>query len=214
MKRAWLGLAIILVLALSANVWGAEKTFQEVIRENQEMRKNITWMTEGLYQLGKSRDKHLAITKEQARRILPLYQELINKKIILTELKSEDPRNNAPKNLHGPSRQYSNLSPEEQQKRIKDMVVLTEFGKQQSRLIDSILSKEQIQFIDNLDFKPEKYGYFLRPNVSSGNGSQDQFNGGRFGNDPDNDQMRKKRQEAQKLLVKLNLDVLNILKKG
>ncbi len=214
MKRVWLGLAIILVLALSATAWGAEKTFQEVFRENQEMRKNITWMTEGLYQLGKSRDKHLAITKEQARRILPIYQELINKRIIITELKSEDLSNKASRNSLGFNGRYSNLSSEEQQKRMKEMVVLTEFGKQQSRLIDSILSKEQIQFIDNLDFKPKKYGYFLRPNVSSGNGSQDQFNGGRFGNNPNNDQMRKKRQEAQKLLVKLNLDVLNILKKG
>lgn len=213
MKRIWLGLAIISILTLGASVLGAEKTFQEVFRENQEMRKNITWMTEGLYQMSRSRDKHLAITREQARRILPIYQELINKRIIITELKPEAPHSNASKNARGFNGQYSSLSSEEQPKRMKEIVALTEFGKQQSRRIDSILSKEQIQFIDNLDFKPKKYGYFLPSNVSSGQGSQDQINGGRFGNDPKNNQMRKKRQEAQKVLVKLNLDVLNFLKK-
>lgn len=221
MKKTWFGFIIISVLALGASVWGAEKTFRETIQENQTMRKDITWMTEGLYLLGKSRKKQLALTKEQASRILPLYQELINKKIILTKMKPESSRNNAPKNLNGPSRpQFSKPSPEEEQERIKEIVVLTEFGKQHSRRIDNILSKEQVQFIDNLDFKPEKYGYFtiaglqsdIRPNEPGGGESKGQIKENRPNDSRKNDQLRKKRQAAQKQLVKLNQDLLNILK--
>lgn len=221
MKKVKLGLMIITILTLSPGLLGAEKTLREAIQDNLEMRKNITWTTEGLYQLGKSKNKRLALTKEQASRILPLYQELIDKKIILIETNLvalySTPFINL--NSHNDSR-YSNLSTEEEQKRTREIVLLTEFGKQQLRRIDNILSKEQIEFINNLDFKPEKYGYFEMPRPQNGGGpmefqdnqSKGPFRDGPFGNPPHNDPIRQKHHEAQKLLVQLNLDVLNILK--
>jgi hypothetical protein len=222
MKKIGFGLIIISVLVLSVNVLGAEKTSQEAIQDNQEMRKNVTWTTEGLYQLGKSKNKRLALTREQARRILPLYQELIDKKIILIETNLVALCSNPSINLNSPNdSRYFNLSAEEEEKSTREIVLLTEFGKQQLRRINNILSKEQIEFINNLDFKPEKYGYFEmgRPQNDvgqkelQGNQSKGQFRDGWSGNPTQNDQIRQKHYEAQKLLVQLNLDVLNILKK-
>lgn len=228
MRKLIISLSVIIMLALSINVLGAEKTFQDVILENQEMRKNVTWMAEGIYLLNKNGDKRLAITKEQAGRILPLYQGLIEKKIILIEMKSNDPGSPGPRilfrNPNGTGNPGASNSPEQRsersQQQMAELVALTEFGKQQLGLIDNIFTKEQVKFIDNLDFKPEKYGYMdltrlsgviqKRPN-QQGSESQDQFNSVPRRNGRLMEKVRKKREESQKLLIKLNQDVLNIL---
>lgn len=123
MKKSLFSLVFIAVLAFPLRVWGAEPTFPEVMQENREMRKNITRMTEGLYQLGKSWNKRLALTKGQARRILPLYRELIEKKIILIEIKPERPgdskQRNSARNSNGPgvpgAPGFASLRPEEKE---------------------------------------------------------------------------------------------------
>jgi hypothetical protein len=54
-----------------------------------EMQKNIAWTVDGLYQLGKTSDRTLKLTKTQAKKLLPIYQKLIAKKIIRLEMKKD-----------------------------------------------------------------------------------------------------------------------------
>ena len=75
-----------LLMTLAVSVAAAQEvTNRDAFREQNEMRQDITWTIEGLYKLGHSRDKKLKLTPAQARKILPIYQELINKKIVRLE---------------------------------------------------------------------------------------------------------------------------------
>ncbi|HYH02880.1 MAG TPA: hypothetical protein VEC37_07245 [Bacillota bacterium] len=200
MKKSFLVL-FTLLMTLAVSVTSAkEVTNREALKEQNEMRQNITWTIEGLYKLGHSHDPKLKLTPAQARKILPVYQELINKKIVRLE--------GGPGRRAGAGRpEREDLSPEQAKKRIQEVTGLTQFGKTKLTEINKILTPAQMDFIDNLNFNPAQYGY-----VDFGKfASQDDDN-----SRPDLSrmrEMRKKNEANRKKLYKLNQDVLEMLKK-
>lgn len=191
----------------------------ESVKAFREMQQNITWTVEGLQQLGKSPDRALTLTKPQAQKLLPVYQELIAKKIIRIEAgKREEKRPD-----FRPSGQGEQGDPRFQ-KREKAMVALTGFGKAKMDQINRILTARQRSFIDNLDFQPEQYGYFKMQGPPAGIGSGNRSGNGTFsGQSQDGQRSRAERsgrreldpkqKAAREQLVKLNREVLEMLKR-
>ena len=68
-------LFVISVLVISSVCFGAALTFQQVAKDSQEMRQNIAWLTDGLLNLGNN--QKLALTNVQKKKILPIFQLLI-----------------------------------------------------------------------------------------------------------------------------------------
>jgi len=204
-----------LVLALSSLILGIcplaagavkAETIPEAMQENRAMRKNITWMVKGLRQLGECKDKRLRLTGKQARQIFPIYRELIAKKIILMEAKPEP-------SAHAGKPNPPEMDLAKDQQRMAELMELTEFGKRQSRRIDSLLTEAQVRLIDNLDFKPEKYGYFENsgpPRWKTDSKVSGFPNGDRP--TPPDEKTRGKMEKGRQLLVKLNRDVYEMLK--
>jgi hypothetical protein len=209
------------VLILSLNVLGAGKNIRDVMTENQELRKNLTWTTEGIYLLSKNKDRHLAITSEQAGRLLPVFQGLIDQGWIRMEMPKKGRINpggrqgagnpgfgNQPPEGSGPPN-GPGMDPQKQ----AQLMERIEFGKREMRRIDSMLTKNQVQFIDNMDFHPEKYGFLAMnnsPGASSQGGGQSsgQF---RMAGKP-NAKIRQQMEESRKRLIQLNQDVVKGLK--
>lgn len=178
----------------------------QVGQDNANMRQNLAWLTEGLNILGKSSDAKLALKPAQKKKILTVFQVLIDNKLVLMEMPPE--RQSGQNQQH---RQYDPNDPEVQSriKKLKDQTVL---GNQQADKIDAVLTEAQRSFIDNLDFKAEKYGFidFRKLFGSSQGGSQ-----GGSQTRPDPAVMSKIRGQiraGQELLVKLNNEVLKMLK--
>ena len=176
-----------LFLLVSSIALGAQLTFPQIRSENNEMRKSVIWLMEGLQELSMSKDKSLNLRSEQKRKILPVFNALVSKKII--PLKSESNQYN-----NSNRGQYGNMDPGDPkvQERMKGLQEQTAFGNKQVDLIDGILTRKQAGFIDNLNFKAEKYGFYnYQNNGQSGGQGQGQFQR----SDPQ--QMAKLRQQMQ-----------------
>ena len=221
-RRSLLGLGILFVLMgamvcfAQKNDLGKESTevalnitegmsIQEASRANLEMRKNITWMVAGLAELGKSKVKALRLTGEQKQKIRPIYQELITQKII--SLKISAPVANA-----GVKRNRSGAGDEKtgnRQKMAQSLEKLALLGNLSADQVDEILNKAQVSFIDNLDFQAENYGY----QGARGNGQSSRSLGnGTSSPDPKGVEVAKKAmQEGRKRLIKLNIEVWELL---
>ena len=198
MKKAVIGF-IISVLISSTVCFGAQLTFQQA---SQEMRKSVTWLSEGLLNLEK--DKKLALSADQKKKILPIFQSLIQRKIVLIAINNNNHNQN--NNFRGQSGAPDVNDPQVQarMKRMQDEIT---YGNAQTDAIDAILTKEQTTFIDNIDFNADKYG-FIDFNKLFGGGGQ------RQGQRPDQatmDAIRKKMQAGRELLIKLNNQVLAML---
>jgi hypothetical protein len=194
MVKGWWLAAIAALLLGAGPAWGAERRVPDGLKAHQEMRQNIIWTVEGLSHLCQSKDRKLALTGPQAKRILGIYQELIAKKIILIEVparRQERQRVRSGAGDHGERR--------------SELADLTQFGNKKLAEIDAILTPEQVKLMDNLDFDAAKYGFIdfgsfqnssgERPNPAQLRAVRDQLRAGR---------------ERQ---VKLNREVLELLKK-
>lgn len=197
--KRMLAIISVLLISLSLNVHGAEKDFQELRTEEHELRKNVTWTVEGIYQLSKARDQKLKITPGQAKKILPVFQGLVDKQIIHTEMPDSKRRERS---------EFGRNPDPKMQAELKKRI---EFGKRELHRIDSLLTKTQVQFIDNMAFQPEKYGFINRTDFPGKLDTQFRNKGAFDGNRPDEKQIRKMR-EARKRLVQLNQNVLRTLK--
>jgi hypothetical protein len=107
--------------------------------------------------------------------------------------------------------QRGNMDPNDPkiQERTKALQEQTAFGNQQADLIDGILNRKQVAFIDNLNFKAEKYGIRDLQNGSQ-SGGQGQ---GQLQRDPQ--LMTKARQQmrtGREIQVKLCQNVAKMLK--
>lgn len=207
MKKYCYGIALV-GLILGVGVCGALAAEQDVpdpMKATWEMQKNIAWTVEGLYQLGKSTDKALRLTPAQAKRILPLYKELITRKIIRLQLErnrggrkpsgSEPDRVAGPPPIgkEGPSDGGPGGNPQQHQARMEQKAALIAFGNAKMEAINRVLTKKQVSVIDNWDFKAEKYGFPDFSHRASGHhpGGNSQFGGaphlgrrGQAGNNP------------------------------
>jgi hypothetical protein len=234
-KKIGLTLLCLLLGVLATGAYAAGPAAPDPMKAQFEMRKNIAWTVEGLYQLGKSKNRALKLTPAQAKKILPLYQELIAKKIVQLKLeKGPEERHGGPEpgrngNLKaGPPAAPPVGNPRQHQARMKEKAALVTFGNAKMEAINRILTKKQVEFVDNWDFKAEKYGF---PNFSNHAGGNHPGSGNHFGGDrkpgnkppgganlrrPDQGQRRamdSKMAAGRKLLIKLYQDVLKMLQR-
>jgi hypothetical protein len=252
-KQFILALLCMLLGVGAAEVYAAEPTAPDSMKAQFEMRQNIAWTVDGLLQLGNSKDRALKLTKAQARKILPIYQQLIAKKIIRLQL--EKGKNGHP-DFPGPNggprpnvigdhkgggppdfqpQAQSGGDPQHFQDRMRERTALVTFGNAKMEAINRILTKKQVELIDNLDFDAEKYGFPNRdhfqnhpggnnPGGAQYSGGHGQFGGTRHHNHPPGDEMRRpkydqrqpmamdpKFEAGRKRLVKLNQAVLKML---
>lgn len=229
-KRIVLVMAIL--MAFSTVSFGAARDFQGISSKSNEMRQNLAWLTEGLYQLGNSKNAKLVLTKEQKKKILPIFQGMVDKNLIMLKLAPNNGRNgnnrangnNQGGQNQGGQRGSFDVNDPQVQARIKQMQELTDFGNAQIDLVDKILTKGQVNFLDNMDFNAEKYGFIdyqrMFANNSGNNGQesgqsqgggQSQM-GGQGANQAEFQKLRQKMRAAQEQLVKLNNDVMKVLK--
>ena len=193
---------MIVVTAISGSVcWAAPASNAQAGQEYQEMRKNLAWLTLGLNDLGKSSDGKLKLTANQKKKILPAFETLIANNLIMLTVPERDRH----QNQSGVSRTQWDPNDARAQARLRKMKDQTELGNRQADLIDGFLTEKQLSYIDNLNFDPEKYGFLDFQKI---------FGGNQHGR-PDQkviDEMRAKTRAGQETLVKLNNEVLKMLK--
>jgi hypothetical protein len=236
MNRRFVTIVLGICLTIGVTgVYAATANIPNPMKAELEMRKNIAWTVEGLYQLGKSKVRDLRLTPAQRKKILPLYQKLIAKKIIQLKLKPVHGKERGgpqPDDRVAPKRGAPDARPggdfRQAPSRLAKRKALIAFGNAKMEAINRILTKKQVEFIDNWDFKAEKYGFPGLPNFPGGKGH---FGGPPPGGDrphgknpsdrakarrpnpgkPD-PRVLKKLEEGRKRLVKLNQAVLKMLR--
>lgn len=193
-------LTIILTAIAGSVAWSAPASNNQVGQAYQEMRKNLAWLTEGLNDLGKSRNPELKLTAAQRKKILPVFESLIANNLVVLALPERDQRRN---NSSGP-RSQPDSGNSRVQARLRKMKDQIEFGNRQVDLIDGFLTEKQLSYIDNLNFSPEKYGFLdFQKMMGSDRRSR-----------PDQkaiNEMRAKVRAGQEKLIKLNNEVLEML---
>jgi hypothetical protein len=153
---------------------------RDALRENQKMRQNITWLVAGLAELGKSTQTELQLTPAEAQKILPIYEGLITRKIVI--LNSNDfpkARESQPSGSSTPAGSPAPSNPQPRpprdtagsNDRLAKLAAETAFANSQADQVDALLTKKQVVFIDNLNFDPVKYGYLSFTRGKSANGT-------------------------------------------
>jgi Spy/CpxP family protein refolding chaperone len=191
---------MVLLVIMSSACWAAPASNVQVRQANQEMRKNLAWLTEGLNDLGQSKDEKLKLTAAQKKKILPVFEALVSNNLVLLTVPEGRQRNQS-----SGSRPQFDAGDAKVQAMIRKMKDQIEFGNKQADLIDGFLTEKQLSYIDNMDFNAEKYGFLDFEKIFGGDGFQR----------PDQktiDEMRTKARAGQEILVKLNNDVFKMLK--
>jgi hypothetical protein len=210
----------------AVGAYAAEPTPSNPMKAVFEMSKNIAWTVDGLYRLGKTSDRTLKLTKTQAKKILPIYKELIAKKIIRLEMKKGfggPPRDGKT----GPKARQPGGAAPPPKAHPQDSRALVAFGNAQMEAINRILTKKQVELIDNLDFDAEKYGFPNHRKVPAGPNGGPPPNGKLHGGPPPGKKMSEdvrqrpdqelarprdpKFKAGRKRLVRLYRDVLKML---
>ncbi|MCR4425570.1 MAG: hypothetical protein NUW23_05180 [Firmicutes bacterium] len=164
----------------------AAQTPQEQLRElnvrRSENRVNLYWTVEGLVQLEQSKNKKVNLTRQQAEKILPILEELVSRGVLQTELGAgEQATLPAAGTASGGSGvggwgqgwgggQGITLDDATLRKRVAEGIALEKFVEDCLARIDSILARDQVSFIDNLNFDPAAIG--LGTQAAAGLGSQ------------------------------------------
>jgi hypothetical protein len=216
-KKKLTGVCLAMMLGLASIAGAAAPNPRDILRDNQKMRQNITWLVAGLAELGKSAQPNLRLTPEEARKILPIFEELITRRIIILNIsdfpKNQEQRPSNPQPSSGtPSQPSAQSRPQNNTtgggERMAKLALETTFGNAQTDRVDALLTKKQVVFIDNLNFDPLKYGYLDFTRGRSANGtSGNQMSASQAPVDP-RQQLEKGRLEQ----VKLNNQVYRILK--
>jgi hypothetical protein len=207
MKKLYL-LVFILVLGIGSVCLGATTPAprSQAGQDNQEMRKNLAWLTEGLKNLDQSNDRKLKLTADQKKKIRPIFEDLVKNNLVLLTAPPERQQNQNQNQSQNQQRGQFDPNDPKVQARMKRMKEQTDYGNKQADLVDVILSGAQKSYIDNMNFVPEKYG-FLDFRKVFGNFQQ--------GQRPDQktmDDFRSKMKAGQTELIKLNNEVLKMLK--
>lgn len=190
MKRFafWLSLVLLVSPVCLGADSGERLNIQDLMRQSNAMRQNIAWMTVGLDELLKSKDHRLQLTPKQKKQILPIMQALVRKKLILLKPETESAtpgptgapqRSEERRNLQQRRQtqgQTGQQKPRLQQgsgltgnqaglQKLQELII---FGNTQADKVDAILTPDQVSYIDNLDFKPEKYGFTVSRQFGNG----------------------------------------------
>lgn len=226
---------------------------QEIMRQGNTMRQNVAWLTVGLDGLLKTKERKLQLTSKQKKQILPIMQGLIREKLILLKPEAQPDGRTGQQQARRQTqqtqgqigqqwrqiRQGSGLNPgtSQIQAGVKKLQQQITFGNSQADRVDAILTPNQVSYIDNLDFKPEKYGFVSRQQfgntgINRQNGSAGTQSGqsGQYrqsgqsgqtgqtwrstGNRQTGNQTLQKQIEAGRaLLIKINNEVMTLLRK-
>ena len=199
-----------LLLFGSAPALGADSStitaeWQKLQRERTENRINLLWLIEGLRKLEESKNKKLNLTKDQAKNILSVMQELINKKILFTEKPEMQDAGSGRRWQAGEGQNRRELNPEELRRRIQELAEQEKFVGECLEKMESYLTSAQVDFLDNMKFDPSVYGL-----------DRDRQYPGQGSGMPDPklvEEMRKRRQEGLAKQADLTRKVLEMLKK-
>jgi hypothetical protein len=200
MSKKILLLAMVFMVMMGSVCRAAPASNAQVSQAYQEMRKNLAWLTEGLNDLGQTNDSQLKLTAAQKQKILPVFEALVGNNLVLLTVPEERHRNQS-----SGSRPRFDANDSRVQARLRKMKDQTEFGNKQADLIDEILTEKQLSYIDNLNFNAEKYGFIDFQKIFGDSQRQR----------PDQktmDAIRAKARAGQERMVKLNNEVLKMLK--
>lgn len=167
----------------------------------QNARLQLVWFTLGLRELEKGPNSSVRLTKTQARKILPVMEDLAAKKLL--PLKAEfEVRTKAGSPGSGAG---VRIQRQDSGRQLMDAIAQMEKN----------LRQTQISVIDNLDFVPEEYGVLSRPLIIQGSGQgpgQGQGPGSGL-TDEQRAAMQKKMMAGLEKQAALNNEVLTLLRK-
>ena len=162
---------------------------------------DLTWFIVGLRDLGRSRDARLKLLPAQAKKILPILEQLVSDKILATEAPEGQSR---PNGQSSGGRQGGALTEKQRQEMLARQQKMAERIQQAIDSMDGMLRQAQSDYIMSLDFDPAVYG-LDRPRIFQGQEQRP--------SQAELQKMLKARQEARQRLVKLNQEVLAMVRK-
>ncbi len=162
---------------------------------------DLTWFIVGLRDLGRSRDARLKLLPAQAKKILPILEQLAADKILVIEIPERQGRTEG-QSFGG--RQGGALTEKQRQEMQAHQQKITERIQQAIDNMDGMLRQAQSDYIMSLDFDPAVYG-LDRSRMFQGQEQRP--------SQAELQKMLKERQEARQRLVKLNQEVLGMVRK-
>lgn len=200
--RRFIALVAIVGLASIVNLAVLAAPAPATAASSSQPQADLAWFLVGLRDLGKSRDTRLKLLPAQAKKILPVLEQLVSDKILVTEIPEGQDRPNG-QSFGG--RQGGGAPTEKQRQEMQARQRKTAERIQQAiDKMDGMLRQAQSDYIMSLDFDPAVYG-LDRARVFQG---QDQRP-----SQAELQKMLKTRQEARQRLVQLNQEVLAMVKK-
>ncbi|MGE5598048.1 MAG: hypothetical protein ACM3XS_01550 [Bacteroidota bacterium] len=207
MRRGWFVRAAIAALTLAAAVPALRAAAQRDPAEGRRPQADLAWFMAGLRELGRTRDAKLKLTAAQAKKILPELEALRAEKILLTDLADRQRERGQGTGAggwaggSGGGRQMS----EEDRKRLADRQRKT--AERIAKALDKMeaaLKQNQVDLILNMDFDASQYGLggFRRAAGEPGSFNRSEM-----------EKMRREMQAGLERLVKLNREVLEMLRK-
>lgn len=199
--------------------------FMAVFAQQREQQENLAWTIQGLHDM--DGHKSLRLTPDEARRILPIFQKWEKDGTLLLKMPqaaNSGRQQTGQQNNRGQFGAGTNLfrpgsdDPAQQSKMLADMKAKNNALAADLKKIDSYLSKEQVKFIDNMDFDGSLYGLRIGGENGPGGGNRawsSSGNGNSGGGQPDAaaiKRMQQQMREQQERLVKLNTQVYEMLK--
>lgn len=177
--------------------------FLQQQRENQV---NLIWLVQGLRDMDK--DTPLRLTKDQARKMLPIYEKWIQDGVLRIDA-PEPRREGMSERAQQPQiRQRQGempADPGQQRQRMAELQARQEALARDIDTMDSYLTGAQLRFVDNLKFDPAIYGL--------GGGDQGVwFSQGERPNPAALQRLRRQMQDGQAKLVALCKEVYELLK--
>jgi len=204
-----LGLVLLAAVALSAPAPSPPAA------SSSQPQADLAWFMTGLRDLGKSRDSRLQLLPAQAKKILPVLEKLVAEKILILEVPTLQGRlGERPSGSPGggvPER--GGLTEKQRQEMQARQQKTVELIRKSIDSMDGMLRQAQSDYILGLDFDPAVYGLGRFRTVQGqwqgqGSGQQQQRP-----SQAEIQKMMKARQEAMGRLVKMNREVLEMLRK-
>lgn len=194
MKRVTLIAAILAGMLVSGAL-----AMAQTAPPQQNARLQLVWFTLGLRELENGPNSSVRLTKAQARKILPVMEDLAAKKLLPLEAKFEV---RTPAGSSGPGSD-ARIQRQNDGRQLLDAIARME----------KALNQAQISVIDNLEFVPEDYGVWSRPMVVQGPVQSSGQGPGAGLTDKQRAAIQKKLMSGLKKQADLNNEVLALLRK-
>lgn len=196
-----------LLLFQSAPALGVDSSaimaeWQQLQKQQTENRTNLLRLIEGIKKLGESKNRKLSLTKDQAKKILNVMEELINKNILFTKKPDMQDVGSGRRWPAGEGQSGREVGPEKLGARIQELAKQEKFVGECLEKMKSYLTSTQADFIDKMKFDPSVYG------LDRGRQYPRQRQGM-----PDPKLIEKRRQEGLTKQAELTSKVLEMLKR-